>query len=295
MKQIFEHSKSFWVRYSDYVIVEDNNGIKYLKAAENARPDLYDPIDSLEEIVVKALNVGRICMGIDRPDKEKDEAVYQFVKEYGFLGLMTAIPTTPRFLSNDNVFLPKNQFIKRETMEVFEYLAHFYPFERPNISKNGAKYTVVFEGDTDMVALAWLADGRADEVHLSFQREYSERLDWLRQQFVDWAFTMTTVFFYYHDYDHMSEKDREFYRQSMAAYDGITPSYHIELKKDRPVLMWNLNSLLQGIQLMVCKMLTDDSNPVKMCPSCGKAFIAKNPADKYCSSSCEKHKDSGDD
>ena len=93
----------------------------------------------------------------------------------------------------------------------------------------------------------------------------------------------------------MSEKDREFYRQSMAAYDGITPSYHIELKKDRPVLMWNLNSLLQGIQLMVCKMLTDDSNPVKMCPSCGKAFIAKNPADKYCSSSCEKHKDSGDD
>ena len=295
MKQIFEHSKSFWVRYSDYAIVEDNNGIKYLKAAENARPDLYDPIDSLEEIVVKALNVGRICMGIDRPDEEKDEAVYQFVKEYGFLGLMTAIPTTPRFLSNDNVFLPKNQFIKRETMEVFEYLAHFYPFERPNISKNGAKYTVVFEGDTDMVALAWLADGRADEVHLSFQREYSERLDWLRQQFVDWAFTMTTVFFYYHDYDHMSEKDREFYRQSMAAYDGITPSYHIELKKDRPVLMWNLNSLLQGIQLMVCKMLTDDSNPVKMCPSCGKAFIAKNPADKYCSSSCEKHKDSGDD
>ena len=28
MKQIFEHSKSFWVRYSDYAIVEDNNGIK---------------------------------------------------------------------------------------------------------------------------------------------------------------------------------------------------------------------------------------------------------------------------
>ena len=58
MKQIFEHSKSFWVRYSDYAIVEDNNGIKYLKAAENARPDLYDPIDSLEEIVVKAIREG---------------------------------------------------------------------------------------------------------------------------------------------------------------------------------------------------------------------------------------------
>ena len=84
-------------------------------------------------------------------------------------------------------------------------------------------------------------------------------------------------------------------RQSMAAYDGIMPTYHIELMDDRPMLVWNLNSLLQGIQLMVCKMLTDDNNPVKMCPGCVKAFIAKKLTDKYCSSSCEKHKNSGGD
>ena len=295
MKQIFEHSKSFWVRYSDYAIVEDSNGIKYLKATEDAKPDIYDPTDSLEEIVVKALNVGRVCMGIDRPEEEKNEAVYQFVKEYGLLGLMTALPTTPRFLSCDNVFLPINHFIKRESMEVFEYLLYFYPFERPSIRKNGVEYSIEIEGDNDMVALAMMSDGRPDEVHLSFQREYSERIEWLRQQFVDWAFTMTTIFFFYHDYDSISNKGKEFYRQSMAAYDGTMPTYHIELTDKRPMLVWNLNSLLQGIQLMVCKMLTDDDNPVKMCPGCGKAFIAKKPADKYCSSSCEKQKNSGSD
>ena len=30
MKQLFENSKSFWVRYSDYVITDAQDGTKYM-------------------------------------------------------------------------------------------------------------------------------------------------------------------------------------------------------------------------------------------------------------------------
>ena len=111
-------------------------------------------------------------------------------------------------------------------------------------------------------------------------------MDWLKQQFIDWAFTMMMVFFYYEDIDRLSEKGKEYYKQSLGAFDGITPTYHIELMDDGPLLVRNLNSLLQGIQLMVCNMLADSRNPVKTCRNCGKAFIAKRYRDKFCSIEC---------
>jgi hypothetical protein len=39
---------------------------------------------------------------------------------------------------------------------------------------------------------------------MSFQREYTERMDWLKQQFKDWAFTMMTIFFYYEELDQVA-------------------------------------------------------------------------------------------
>ena len=50
----------------------------------------------------------------------------------------------------------------------------------------------------------------------------------------------------------------------MAAFDGLTPTYHIRLMEDRTYLVWNFNSLLQGIQLMFSMMLTDDSKPIRI-------------------------------
>ena len=116
MKRFFENSKSFWVRYSDYVIREDDNGVKHLQAGDGAVPELYDPTDILENIVVDALNVGRTCMNSDLAEEEKEDAVCGFVLKYGMLGFMTALPTTPRFLSYENVYFDKNHFIKQESM-----------------------------------------------------------------------------------------------------------------------------------------------------------------------------------
>jgi hypothetical protein len=286
MKRFFENSKSFWVRYNDYVIREDGNGVKYLQAGDGAVPEPYDPTDILENLVVDALNVGWTCMDSDLAEEEKEDAVCGFVLKYGMLGFMTALPTTPRFLSYENVYFDKNHFIKKESMTVEDYLAIFFPFEKLKLRKKNEEYTLEIEGDKHMVALATMTDGRPLEVHMSFQREYTERMDWLKQQFKDWAFTMMTIFFYYEELDHVAEDAKEYYRQSMAAFDGITPTYHIELQDDGPMLVWNLNSLLQGVQLMICSMLTDSRNPVKMCRNCGRAFIAKRYRDKFCSKEC---------
>ena len=65
MNRLFEYSNSFWVKYSDYVIRETSDGIKYLQAAPKAMPQPYDPIDEFQNIVVDAVNVGRICMKRD--------------------------------------------------------------------------------------------------------------------------------------------------------------------------------------------------------------------------------------
>ena len=119
-----------------------------------------------------------------------------------------------------------------------------------------------------------------------FQREYAERLEWLEQQFTDWAFTLTSCFFYYEDYDNLSVETRLLYQQAMSAFDGIAPTYHIELH-DKPVIIWDFHSLLLGVQMMFSFLLTDDRNPLRMCRHCGKAFIASRPSAVFCSPRCK--------
>ena len=74
----------------------------------------------------------------------------------------------------------------------------------------------------------------------------------------------------------------------MAAFDGLTPTYHVALMDDRPRLVWNFNSLLQGIHLMLSMMLTDEHRPIRMCRNCGKGFIARRYRDKFCSRECSE-------
>ena len=52
-------------------------------------------------------------------------------------GLMTALPTTPKFMDYEAVYLPNNPFIKAESMDTMEYLALFFPFEKPDMVKRG--------------------------------------------------------------------------------------------------------------------------------------------------------------
>ena len=44
---------------------------------------------------------------------------------------LTALPTTPCFMDYEAVYLPKNHFIKSESMKADEYTALFFPFFAP--------------------------------------------------------------------------------------------------------------------------------------------------------------------
>ena len=285
MNTLFERTSSSWVRYSSYEWKEAEDGKLYLTPTRDAQPGIYDPLRDAQQLVLDALNIGRMCMS-KKPDAEIQKAIQNFAVKYGLFGLMTALPTTPKFMDYEAVYLPKNPFTKAESIGTMEYLALFFPFEKPDVVKHGIESMWNIEGDKAMMALAMTMSDRPMAVNMGFQREYAERYDWLKQQFKDWAFTMMTIFFYYEELDHVAEDAKEYYRQSMAAFDGITPTYHIELQDDGPMLVWNLNSLLQGVQLMICSMLTDSRNPVKKCRNCGRAFIAKRYRDKFCSKEC---------
>ena len=80
-----------------------------------------------QQIVLDAIDIGRMGMS-KKPDVEIQTVIRQFAMKYGMFGLMTALPTTPDFMEYEAVYLPKNHFIKAETMATEEYLELFFPF-----------------------------------------------------------------------------------------------------------------------------------------------------------------------
>ncbi len=94
-----------------------------------------------------------------------------------------------------------------------------------------------------------LRDGRPDEIHMTFQREYAERLDWMEEQFKDWAFNLMVVFFYYEDKDGLTEKQKEFQKQSMAAFDDLKDSNDAEMIIDPWSNIISLKKEYHGIRV----------------------------------------------
>lgn len=286
MDNIFEHASSNWVKYSDYDLVQADDNTLYVMPADNAKISIFNPLKNSEQIVIDALNVGLTCMSEKSTDDDKVSAVFGFVSEYGLLGLMTSLPTTPKFMDYEAVYLIKNQFIKEETMQTEDYLSIFFPFDMPDITKtkNGVSFNI--SGDNDMMALAMTMSNRPMAVNMEFQRSYAERYDWIVKQFKDWAFTFFTSTLYYENFDNLDETTKDIYRQAMACFDGISPSYHIELL-DKPTIVWDFQSLALAIQMMFSFMLADDKNPLRICKHCNTVFKASRPNAVFCSPQCK--------
>ena len=215
MKNLFEQSRSHWVRYDHYELKTAEDGKRYITPSKSAKPDVYNPLKEVPNIVLDALNVGMLMMG------RKPEA------------------------------------------EVW------------NVS-----------GDRTMIALTMTFMDEPMAKNMSFQREYAEPYEWVAQQFKDWAFTLTTAFFYYNDYDFMGEDERGLHRKAMAAFGGIAPTYHIELL-DKPTIYWDFHSLLLGIQMMFSFMLVDGEQPLRLCKHCQKVFLGSRSNAAFCSPRCK--------
>ena len=172
-------------------------------------------------------------------------------------------------------------------MDTTKFLELFFPFQKPDFKKKGKDSAWFVGDDRTMLALSLTFRKEPEAQIMCFLRNYAERYDWLVQVFQDWSFTFLSSFLYYEDYDEMEEETREIYRAGMAAFEGIAPEYHIELR-DRPTMVWDFHSLLLAIQMMFSFMLVDETSTLKLCPNCYKAFFAENEYDVYCSSECEK-------
>ena len=282
----FEHSNSTWVRYSEYEWKQAEDGKLYLTACSNAQPTIYDPLKEYQQLVLDALHIGRLGMRQEQDDTEIQDEIKAFAEKYGLFGLMTALPTTPSFMDYEAVYLPKNRFIKKETMSTEDYLNLFFPFDKLDVVKRSVESLWNIEGDNIMMALAMTMSDRPMAVNMSFQHQYAESYEWMKQVFTNWAFNATTVFLYYNDYERLDEDYKQLMRQSIRAFDGNAPSYHIELL-EQPTLVWDFHSLLLGIQMMLSFMLTDKNNPMRVCKKCSKFFVASRPSAVFCSPRCK--------
>jgi len=285
MKSLFERTSSNWVRYSEYEWQEAKDGNLYLMPAKTAQPSIYDPLSDYQQIVLDAINIGRM-KGEKKSPKEIQKAIQQFAVKYGLLGLMTALPTTPSFMDYEAVYLPKNHFIREESMSTMDYLNLFFPFDKPDVVKRGIESMWNISNDRVMMALAMTMSDKPMAVNMSFQREYGERYEWMQQQFEDIAFTYLTAFLYYEDYDYLSSDQKMLMQQGMEAFGGIAPTYKIRLL-DKPTIVWDFHSLMLGVQMMFSFMLTDQDKPIRICKHCSEVFVASRPSAVFCSPQCK--------
>ena len=285
MRDLFLHTSAHWGRYSEYVWRSAPDGNTYLLPAEKAKPSVYDPMKDPNTLVIDAIEIGMMQFRRESEAKLK-QAIRAFAGKYGLLGIMTALPTTAEFITYEKVYLPKNPFLRKETMETQDYLRLFFPFIQPDFRKTGVESVWQTEDKYEIAfAMTFQSDPQAKA--MSFMRNYGERYDWLCKLFKDWAFLVLTAKFYMDDRNREDPDVIALYRKGIAAFEGIAPTYHIELR-DKPTLVWDFHSLLLDIRFLLSVMLTDDHTPLKLCKRCQKPFIASNPDEEYCSESCEE-------
>ena len=284
IRDFFKHGSAGWLKYDSYEYRSDKSGTIYLTPSGKAKPDFYDPLETADQIIADAVNIGLAAMREEDDSVLKDE-VLTFTKKYGLLGLMTALPTTADFIEYEKVYLPKNHFIREESMTTRKYLSCFFPLEKPELQKRGKESVLNITDKTDVgIAIATQNDPQA--VTMTFLHNYAERYDWIVTVFRDLAFTLTTSFLYYQDKDRLEEEELALYRQGMAAFGGIAPTYHIELR-EKPVIVWDFHSLSLILQMMLSFMIADESPALKLCKKCGKAFLPTRKNSEFCSARCK--------
>ncbi len=287
MFNLFEHTSAHWARYSAYQWRKAADGQEYLLPTASAEATVYDPIPLADQLVIDAVNIGMLIFH-RKPDDEVKSAIHKFACAYGLLGLMTALPTTPKFIEYEKVYLLKNQFIRQESMDTQEYLNLFFPFNKPNFYKQGLQsvWTVSGEDRTEaLLSVTFQDDSQAKA--MSFLRDYGERYDWLKEVFRDWAFTLLSSFMYYHDQGILDKDSLALYRKGLACFEGNAPSYHLALR-DHTVMVWDFHSLMLAIKFLFSIRLTDPVNPMRLCDYCQKAFIGKRADSKFCSVECRE-------
>lgn len=83
LKNMFPNLNGNWVRWSDYRI-SDNQGVKYIIPSDTATALPYSCTDAPEQMVVDALNLGKLVF---QQKEDKEEYCLSFARKYGPLGV----------------------------------------------------------------------------------------------------------------------------------------------------------------------------------------------------------------
>ncbi|MGN0745117.1 MAG: hypothetical protein ACI4ML_00430 [Aristaeellaceae bacterium] len=285
MKNLFEHTSAYWAKYAAYEWSKAADGKEYLLPTADAKATVYNTMPLADQLVLDAVNIGLLAMN-QSPETKMKAAIHAFVCNYGLLGMMTALPTTANFVEYEKVYLPKNQFIRQESMDTLTYMKFFFPFELPDFRKRGIESIWNVSGSNrDEAALALTFGDEPRAKAISFMRSYGEPYEWLKEVFLDWAYTFMSVFMYYDNQDALDKHTRDMYRRGLACFEGNAPSYHLALR-EHPVIVWDFHSLMLTLKFLFSVKLTDAKNPMRLCEHCSKAFYAPRADSRYCSAEC---------
>ena len=285
MKNLFEHTNAFWAKYAAYEWRVAADGKEYLLPTKDAEAAVYNIMKAADQLVLDAVNVGRLVMK-KSPEKKIKDAIHRFACNYGLLGMMTALPTTPNFVEYEKVYLLKNQFIRQETMDTLAYMKLFFPFRMPDFHKRGIESIWNVSGeDRAEAALSMTFRNDPRAMAMSFMRNYGEPYEWLKEAFLDWAFTFMSTYLYYEDRDTADENTLNLYRKSLACFEGNAPTYHLSLQ-EHPVIVWDFHSLMLAVKFLFSVKLTAEKNPMSLCEHCRMVFYAPRADSRFCSAEC---------
>lgn len=285
MTNLFEHTSAYWAKYSAYEWRKADNGKEYLLPTADATVSVYNTIPLTDQLVQDAVNVG-VLVFRKLPEQKIKHAIHSFVCNYGLLGMMTALPTTPKFVEYEKVYLLKNQYIREESMDTLDYMKLFFPFKMPDFRKKGVESVWDVSGnDRAEAAMFMTFHNEPQAMAMSFMRGYGEPFKWLKEVFRDWAFTFLCANMYHRGRDRLDQDTLNLYRRGLACFDGNAPSYHLELQ-DHPVIVWDFHSLMLAVRFLFSLKMVDVKNPLRMCGKCYKAFYAHRTDAQYCSAEC---------
>ena len=286
MTNLFEHTSVDWARYSAYEWRKAADGREYLLPTADAAFSVYNPVALADQLVLDAVNVGLLTFHKTQDEKKIRDAIHRFVSSYGLLGMMTALPTTSKFVEYEKVYLLKNQFIREESMETLDYMKLFFPFQMPDFRKKGVESVWNVSGsDWAEAAMFMTFHNEPQAMAMSFMRGYGEPFEWLKEVFRDWAFTFLCANMYHRGRELLDQDTLNLYRRGLACFDGNAPSYHLELH-DHPVIVWDFHSLMLAVRFLFSLKMVDVKNPLRMCEKCYKAFYAHRTDAQYCSAEC---------
>ena len=127
----------------------------------------------------------------DLKDDHKELIYFLYLRDFT-TSQLAALPTTPDFITYEAVYLPKNHFIKEESITTEKYMSYFFPFDKIDFRKMGVESSWSTDC-VEMIALIMTMKNKPQAVMMSFQKEYAEPYEWLVEVFRDWAWRLSAV------------------------------------------------------------------------------------------------------